>query len=133
MAPHDGSSAPEAAAELRHTVLHLNGERDGYPTPPPSHSGSSGSLSAQDGTLASDRALGKGLSGLKKRVLSRLNLSDPQLAKDVVSAQPGMRVALDGLSYTVRNYCIPATFAGQDQPLHAHGVTAGWRLTHRFM
>ena len=103
MAPSDGSSATRTAAELRHTVLLPHPERHNDATPPPSHSNSSGSLSQQDGTSANDRSYHKGLSGLKQRVLSRLTLSDAQLAKDVVSAQPGMRVTLDGLSYTVRD------------------------------
>ena len=106
MAPHDTSSAPGVADERRHTILHMNGERHGSPPQPSSASASSDSLPAQDRQQNGDVA--KGLGSMKRRLMKRLTFSESQLSKDALSGQPGMRVALDCLCYTVRNASITA-------------------------
>ena len=91
------------AAERPQFSFQAAGDRhDPPPQPSASASTSSGSLAAQDREPTGNGANGKGLGSMKKRLISRLTFSESQSAKDAMLAQPGMRVALDGLCYTVR-------------------------------
>ena len=90
------------AAERPKIVFQRADDRHGSAPQPGSASTSSGSLAAQDREQSSQAANGRGLGSMKKRLISRLTFSESQFAKDAVLAQPGMRVALDGLCYTVR-------------------------------
>ena len=83
-------------------VLQLDGDRQQSPPQPSSASASSGNLSAQDREQNNSTAGSKPLGSMKRRLISRLTFSESQFSKDAVLAQPGMRVALDGLCYTVR-------------------------------
>ena len=85
----------------------MNGDRHASPPQPSSASTSSDNLSAQDRAHSGTHADGKVTSSLKQRMIRRLTFSESQLFKDAVSAQPGMRVALDGLCYTVRQSTPP--------------------------
>ncbi len=106
------------------------------PQPSASASTSSGSLSAQDREQTSNVANSKGFGSMKKRLIRRLTFSESQSAKDAMLAQPGMRVALDGLCYTVRGahayeftVLELALVAGAPCPLHTRLTCHKWLMT----
>jgi len=120
-------TADNLAGETPQFRYQAAGDRhDPPPQPSASASTSSGSLSAQDREQTGNVASGKGLGSMKKRLISRLTFSESQSAKDAMLAQPGMRVALDGLCYTVSAAHAYAPTYDQRQPApgHMHAISA---------